>query len=844
MIKTKYLLLCLAVFFSAAVCRAEDQDKTANSSASFSASSSSSSSSSSSDSSHDSSQQAQLRKWFVEAPAILPQADMPLKGLPLWHTNAPLTSDQIQEMFEKGQANGFGGFTFLPLSKTTPKYLSDEYFKYFGEVLDTAKARGMKIIFYDDVDFPSGSAGGQLKEKFPDSILKRLDKYEWDVTGPLEFEEKSPVPLAQKTLYGKPEGVLQAAVAMNVKTFERIEITDCVKDGELKWSVPDGDWKIMIFVCVTDNHALVDYMNPQAVKNFISLTYDQFYKRFPQHFGTTIPIVFYDDITNTQTSGSRNWTLEFNDKYEQMFGHPLGKDYPAAFYNVGPETQTLRYQIWSVRNALFSEGYPRVVNEWCQEHGLKSSGHPQGPYVIQPCDMCGDAMLMHYYSSATLFDSIHYYGHGRNGFKIPTSAAFNFDQPLCLVEIYGNYRNKYFDENMLYRSAMEIFARGGNMLLPHGIWSDPATMYIPPDISWRNEALNNGLPKYSEFVSRCSLLLQGGRHVADIGMVYPVDNLKAFFHFIKEWPKGDYPYGTYVPQETDYLAVGDDLTTRIYRDFTILHPMTIDQKCKVLQINGKTSFRMLNNTNWEQYEVVLLTGSEVISWSNMRKILAFYQAGGKVLATTRLPSRSSEGDCDAQVCNAIQTIFGVDPRTQAPVKAAKTGQEDIVLPATFQKIRELNDFAQFHAPTNGLVEYKTPVKNARAVFLPNPTTDLLKKALDSLIENPDVAILQNPDEPIPTLEIVPRWETPTVGMFQYIHKVKDGLDVFFLANSSDSGIEFDIQMRGVFQTLELWDPHTGEISSISPDRIIRDNGRTVVRHVKLGAVKSAFIVAK
>lgn len=821
MIKPQILLFCLAALLGGVCCMGEDGNPTSGSGPS------------------------DLRSWFQKAPAILPNAKLPLKELPLWHTNAPLTSEQIKEFFDKGQSNGFAGFTFLPLSKTTPPYLSEEYFKYFGEVLDAAKARGMKIIFYDDVDFPSGSAGGKLKDKFPDSILKRLDKFEWDVTGPKEFVEKCPIPLSDKTLYGKPDGVLQAAVAMNRDTLERIEITDCVTDGELKWSVPEGNWKIMIFACVTDKHALVDYMNPQAVQNFISLTYEQFYQRFPKHFGTTIPIVFYDDITNTQTTGSRNWTLGFNEKYKQLYGESLGKDYPALFYNVGPETPTLRGRIWSTRNALFAEGYPKVVNEWCVAHGLQSSGHPQGPYVIQPCDMCGDAMLMHYFSSATLFDSIHYYGHGRNGFKIPTSAAFNFDQPLCLVEIYGNYRNKQFDESMLYRSAMEIFARGGNLLLPHGIWSDPATMYIPPDISWRNPALNNGLPKYSDFVSRCSLLLQGGRHVADIGMVYPIDNLKAFFHFLKEWPQGDYPYGIYLPPETDYLAVGDDLTTRCYRDFTILHPITIDNKCKVLQVSGQTTFRMGNEKNWEQYEVVLMTGSDIISWDNLRKIFAFYQAGGKVLATTRLPSRSSEGKYDSQVCDAIKTMFGVDPCTQAPKKAAKTGQEDIARSDSYDKIRELNDFAQYHAPkSDSLVEYKDPIRSQRAVFLPCPNAISLERALDLLVENPDVKILQNPEKPIPTLNVVPRWEYPIAGMFQYIHKVKNGLDIYYLANSSDTEIEFDLQLRGLFKSIEIWDPHTGAITPIDPYRIIQDNERTIVRQVKLGAIKSTFVVGK
>ena len=112
-----------------------------------------------------------LKVWFHEAPSKLHDGKMPLKGLPLWHTNGELSDEIIQEIFEVGQKNGFGGITFLPLTMTTPKYLSEEYLTQYGKMLDEAKKLGMPIIFYDDVDYPSGTAGGEMKEKFPDSTI-------------------------------------------------------------------------------------------------------------------------------------------------------------------------------------------------------------------------------------------------------------------------------------------------------------------------------------------------------------------------------------------------------------------------------------------------------------------------------------------------------------------------------------------------------------------------------------------------------------------------------------------------------------------------------------------------
>lgn len=790
-----------------------------------------------------------LKIWFHEAPSAIHDGKLPLKGLPLWHTNGELSDDVIREIFERGQENGYGGMTILPLSRTTPKYLSDEYMTQYGKALDFADKLGMKTIFYDDVDFPSGVAGGRLKEQFPQSTMKRLDKVEWQVKGPAKFAEKSSIPFGDKVLFGQPEGVLQAAVAMNVETKERVNIRKFVdQEGNVAWDVPEGEWKIMLFLCVSDPRGLVDYMSPTAVKDFFSLTYDRFYEQFKDHFGTTIKAIFFDDITNTQTQGSRNWALEFNAKYAELWNRDAELDYPALFYSIGPETPAARYRLWTTRNRLFADGYPGMVRQWRLDRKLDvvSTGHPQGPYIIQPIDMCGDAMATHKGSDAVLFDSIHYYGHGRDGFKIPTSAAFNYDFPLCFVEIYGNYRDGSFSPDVMLRSAMEIFARGGNVLLPHGVWTDPATVYIPPEISWRNPKLEGFLPKYGEYVSRNSMLLRGGRHVADVALLYPIDNLKAYFHFQFDFAKGDYPYGIYVPRETDYLAIGSQLTTRLWRDFTFLHPQILDEKCTIEKKDGETILRLNNVSNYEEYKIVVIPGCDVISLANLQKIAEFYDAGGKIVATTRLPSEAAEGpEFNDQVCEIIEKIFGVDPRTQAPCDAILTGQEDIVLPETFRLCRKINSEGEYvpERPAE-LVEYNDSIQRDRAVFVPRPTDDALKAAFDYLEPTPDVKIASATDAPIPTLNVVPRWDYDLNGMFQYIHKVKNGIDVYLFANSSNDPVEFTATLRGKFRWVDLWNPHTGETTRIDGSDAVafdQEKGVTTVR-LALKSIESAFIL--
>ena len=61
------------------------------------------------------------------------------------------------------------------------------------------------------------------------------------------------------------------------------------------------------------------------------------------------------------------------------------------------------------------------------------------------------------------------------------AAAFTYERPVTTVEIYGNYPDYSVDKAMLYRSAMELFVRGANLMIPHGMSYEPATMHIPPE---------------------------------------------------------------------------------------------------------------------------------------------------------------------------------------------------------------------------------------------------------------------------------------------------------------------------------------------------------------------------
>ena len=274
----------------------------------------------------------------------------------LWWLNGKLSKEQIrQQMLNLRDKDGFGGVAPLPMHSrkpaTEPAYLSEAYFEMYGYILETAKELGMTVVFYDDNDFPSGRAGTLMAERYPEDLVKYLARGTTTVDGP------------DDALIRVPKGTIMSVVAKDLETGERRVVTPeahRAEDGSsLTWKAPAGRWEVQAFVCATGPRKfLVDYLDPEAVKKFLGLTFDRFYERFPSHFGTTIRMTFFDDLSVYQAPDDLLWTPAFNEKFRERFGRSPESLYPALWEDIGPDTGAARASLYGMRNELFAAGYP------------------------------------------------------------------------------------------------------------------------------------------------------------------------------------------------------------------------------------------------------------------------------------------------------------------------------------------------------------------------------------------------------------------------------------------------------------------------------------------------------
>ena len=708
-------------------------------------------------------------------------ADPPVKFLPrpLWFwNNTEVTIDVIHEQMQKSRnLSKYGGFGILPFGKEfSPEYLTEEYFAVYGAALEKARELGMTMSLYDEYGFPSGSAGARnsrdvslFNEKYPELTIKRLDKHEEAVTGPTAYER------------AVPPGDVMSIVGMNTKTKERVDITEKINQGVLRWSVPSGRWNIMFFICVKDGYPGCDYLNPEAVDKFIEMTHQAYYDRFKDYFGTTIDSTFYDEPTLYRAEG-RTWTDKFNEKFEAKYGFNPRVYYPALWYDIGPETQAARNYMFGFRTELYSTGFPKRIQDWCDKHKIETTGHQDQEEVINPVSVSGDLMKCFKYQAIPGVDKIGGNRPAERIYKVISSSAYNWDMTLVMSETYGAMGNLSWAD--IYAVAMEQYTRGINILIPHAVWYDDKNVVFKPELSYRSPIYAEGLPEFNTYIARLNVMLQNnGRHVSDIAVLYPIATLQGSHHL--DGPLGFYKGGVNVP-EADYVEVGELLIAGAGRDYTFIHPEVLDDNCIV----EGNELVLQNKIHAERFKVFVLPGHKTIQWSNLKKIKEFYNNGGKVIATGQLPFKSAEFGHDGDVVRTIKAMFG-----------SNTDQN-----------------------TSNDLHIKKNSSGGMAIRLNSLNAATLRKALDAAVDVYDVECEDN-------------------KVLRYIHKIINDTEVYLFANISEAQIDTHVKLRGLMEP-EAWNPHTGEIIQIEHSHEKEAGYDITMIWLTLPPIKSVFIVGK
>ncbi len=727
-------------------------------------------------------------------PAIFQAPPAEYRGHAMWNFNLPTLNENavvsgIQEMAKLN----YGGFFIEAGGRPQPgqgvAFLSDEYFRFYKLALEEAKKQGLEVILYDDYAFPTGTVGGQMASQHPEFVAKNLNMAEKDAAGPAAVD------------LAIPTGIYVGAVRMNRDTFELVDISDSRNQNHLVCQLPRGNWKVMAFYLAEGHARVVDYLDEAAMSQFIAMTYQKYQENFGGYFGNLIKQTFYDEPS--MHHADRMWTPNFNSYFQKKYGYSPMKYYPALWYDIGPDTAAARNTLFGFRAELFATHFIKRLNDWCADHHLIFGGHLDQEEPLNPTPLNGDLLKVFQYQAAPTVDDIWWYGRSNPSYKIVTSAAFNWDHPIARAETYAAYR--VLDAKIAFQVAMDQFAMGINYQIPA-------------------RTMQPKRPELNDYVGRLSYLLQHGRHVADIAVLYPIASLHAQYRNVGgvEFPRADDEKPPNIMETAygreggpafgiDYQDVGEALFRGLRVDYTYLHPDALIERCIV----DGNKLVLNNKENREEYRVLFLPAGDTLSAAAAAKIKQFYDAGGTVIATGLLPTKSAEFGKDKEVRRAIADVFGVSP--DEPLKA---------------DVRRAQDRQNFYVFWYYI---KTNKAGGQAWFLPTTHPWLIDYALKAVLPLRDVDI----QEPMAPLRRGNEYE----GALTYIHKVKDGRDIYFFANSSPKDIDTKVILRGS-KKLAIWNPHTGgqETADFSASEVKGEAVTTI--HLVLPSVSSRFFISQ
>lgn len=451
--------------------------------------------------------------------------------VPFWFLNGPVEEWHIVREFEMMAGKDVHEVIVHPRYGLQCEYLSDEWFQIFGWCVREAKKHNMHIWVYDELNWPSGTAG-------------------MTVTVNPDFQGKC-LAVQAKPLSEIDLAAFQPGDYMVAANIEGLSITKTrVLDNIAALKGLTGTWTV--FNCTVERDPFyIDTLSFDAVDEFKKVTYDEYYTRFGGEFGKTIRCVFTDEPSIYWVSvGYDDWNLPYTGDYfstfEAKYGYSPVPCIPHLFYP-GPKGTAFRADYWEHAGFLFNERYHGNLGGWCRKHGVIYTGHnnheePLRYQIRFQGDMFGTMRTMDipgvdHLQKATLGNNwISIIGH-----KICSSETHFDGKARCMSESFG-----VMDWDTTYENLKRVtdwqFALGINLLIPHAIYHTIGGMTkreSPPSFFYQSPHWQD-FDYFSEYVKQLESMLCGGRHLCKVAVLYPTSGLWSSYQSDRKTPEFDH----------------------------------------------------------------------------------------------------------------------------------------------------------------------------------------------------------------------------------------------------------------------------------------------------------------
>lgn len=270
------------------------------------------------------------------------------KSLCFWSWNDNLEENELRRQINEFKAQNIGGFFIHARAGLKVPYMGEKWFEVVAWAIDEAKNCGLDVWLYDEDGWPSGFADGKVPAQGVDYQQKKL---------------------LWKTAYaGEPiEGSRIAAFLVKDGKYQRIDM-----DHQITQNPFPGE--ILYFYYET-NPYYTDLLNPEAVRYFIAITHEVYYRHFQKEFGGTIKGIFTDEPQ--LPVDKLPWSFGLEEYFKNANGYSLIDSLPYLVREIDGY-QKIRHDFWKTVNKLFVETFTKQIYDWCETHHIMFTGHFQG----------------------------------------------------------------------------------------------------------------------------------------------------------------------------------------------------------------------------------------------------------------------------------------------------------------------------------------------------------------------------------------------------------------------------------------------------------------------------------
>lgn len=552
----------------------------------------------------------------------------------MWFASGNLTKREMTYQLERFKAQGIKDFFIHPSAGLQDQYLGEHFFEVIRYVAKEAKRLGLHYWIYDEFDWPSGTAGGQISEKSVSHsyCFCRLKKK----AGAGETVEIS---LPDKAYYHTQ--VLAFTVNGESRDFELQAdkvVWHNVSAEEVQAEVYISRWQRTGGAPLANAEAPVmvkdGYLNTlskEAVQVFLEKTHEAYKAHVGESFGEEIRGVFTDEVTVMEEFNETKvpraelpWTPELPEEFRKRKGYDLIERLPDLVHH---RDAKLAVDYWEVVSELFMEGYMDTTLEWCKSHHLTYTGHAFGEESMESTVYrTGDPYEFYKRFDWPGLDTIcTYYRTGDMSFNIAAkkvSSAARFlqkERVLCETFTLGGW-------NMQLRDMKRIFNRlallGVNCIQYMGARYEfkPARDCLGTIHNWQNPLFAHYEP-LSKYVSAIQWFVANSTLEAETLLLYPLTAARA------QMP--DIPF----PRRDD----GDRNLTMYGLINSLLHlqiPFEIGYEQLIDEaeiVNGRLVIRDMS------CHTVILPRTTYLKETTFRKLQEFAEAGGHIIAVNGKP---------------------------------------------------------------------------------------------------------------------------------------------------------------------------------------------------------------